>query len=144
MCKLRPDWITRMRIRENVSIKFHFWASKLFVQWITPLDIHRHELNLEKSFWKFPCHFQNKSWFCLLVIPCHQQPWHGQCTIDSSLSSTWKDFYYLCHINHDDVIKWKHFPRYWPFMRGIHRSPVNSRTKASDTELWCFLWSVSE
>ena len=25
---------------------------------------------------------------------------------------------------HDDVIKWKHFPRYWPFVRGIHRSPV--------------------
>ena len=23
---------------------------------------------------------------------------------------------------HDDVIKWKHFPRYWPFVRGIHRS----------------------
>ena len=26
---------------------------------------------------------------------------------------------------HDDVIKWKHFPRYWPFVRGIHWSPVN-------------------
>ena len=26
---------------------------------------------------------------------------------------------------HDDVIKWKHFPRYWPFVREIHRSPVN-------------------
>ena len=26
---------------------------------------------------------------------------------------------------HDDVIKWKHYPRYWPFVRGIHRSPVN-------------------
>ena len=24
----------------------------------------------------------------------------------------------------DDVIKWKHFPRYWPFVRGFHRSPV--------------------
>ena len=24
---------------------------------------------------------------------------------------------------HDDVIKWKHFPRYWPFVRGIHRWP---------------------
>ena len=24
------------------------------------------------------------------------------------------------------VIKWKHFPRYWPFVPGIHRSPVNS------------------
>ena len=31
--------------------------------------------------------------------------------------------------NHDDVIKWKHFPRYWPFVRGIHRSPVNSQHK---------------
>ena len=30
---------------------------------------------------------------------------------------------------HDDVMKWKHFPRYWPFVRGIHRSPVNSPHK---------------
>ena len=30
---------------------------------------------------------------------------------------------------HDDVIKWKHFPRYWPFVRGIQRSPVNSPHK---------------
>ena len=30
---------------------------------------------------------------------------------------------------HDDVIKWKPFPRYWPFVRGIHRSPVNSPHK---------------
>ena len=32
-------------------------------------------------------------------------------------------------LTHDDVIKWKHFPRYWPFVRGIHRSPVNSPHK---------------
>ena len=30
---------------------------------------------------------------------------------------------------HDDVIKWKHFPCYWPFVRGIHLSPVNSPRK---------------
>ena len=30
---------------------------------------------------------------------------------------------------HDDVIKWKHFPRYWPFVRGIYRCPVNSPHK---------------
>ena len=30
---------------------------------------------------------------------------------------------------HDDIIKWKHFPRYWPFVRGIYRSPVNSPHK---------------
>ena len=27
----------------------------------------------------------------------------------------------LTYNSHDDVIKWKHFPRYWPFVRGIHR-----------------------
>ena len=27
---------------------------------------------------------------------------------------------------HNDVSKWKHFLRYWPSVRGIHRSPVNS------------------
>ena len=38
---------------------------------------------------------------------------------------------YSCayRLMHDDVIKWKHFPRYWPFVRGIHRSPVNSPHK---------------
>ena len=29
----------------------------------------------------------------------------------------------------DVVIKWKHFSRYWPSVRGIHRSPVNSPHK---------------
>ena len=33
------------------------------------------------------------------------------------------------HVSHDDVIKWKHFPRYWPFVRRNHRSPVNSPHK---------------
>ena len=35
----------------------------------------------------------------------------------------------LVHRDHDDVVKWKYFPRYWSFVRGIHRSPVNSPHK---------------
>ena len=36
----------------------------------------------------------------------------------------------LCSFfNHDDVIKWKHSQRYWPFVRGIHWSTVNSPHK---------------
>ena len=36
----------------------------------------------------------------------------------------------LCsEFDHDDVIKWKHFPHYWPFARGINWSPVNSPQK---------------
>ena len=32
-------------------------------------------------------------------------------------------------LSHYDVIKWKHFPRNWPFVRGIHWSAVNSPHK---------------
>ena len=41
-----------------------------------------------------------------------------------------------------DVIKWKHFPHYWSFVRGIPRPRWIPRTKASDAELRCFLWSA--
>ena len=40
-------------------------------------------------------------------------------------------FPFLC--KDDDFVKWKHFPRYWPFVRGIHRSPVISPRKGQ----WC-------
>ena len=48
------------------------------------------------------------------------------CIMATPIFSTW-----FCPIQsiHDDVIQWKHFPRYWPFVRGIHRSPVNSSHK---------------
>ena len=38
----------------------------------------------------------------------------------------WNGMYTICH---DDVNKWKYIPRNWPFVRGIHRSPVNSPQK---------------
>ena len=49
---------------------------------------------------------------------------------------------------HDDVIKWKHFPRNWPFVRGIHRSPVNFPHKGhwrgalmfSPICVWIYSW----
>ena len=34
-----------------------------------------------------------------------------------------------CWRHYDDVIKWKHFPRYWPFVRGIDRWSVDSPHK---------------
>ena len=43
----------------------------------------------------------------------------------------------------DDVIKWKHFPRYWPFVRGIHRLPVNSSHKGQWRRalMFSFIWT---
>ena len=63
------------------------------------------------------------------------QPWT---TIDRKVRNTF-------NISHGDVIKWKHIPRYWPFVREIRRSPMNSPHKASDAELFFnFIWSTPE
>ena len=81
-----------------------------------------------------------KNRLCWLNFPEHLKP-HIQ---------TWKCvFFHFSHLSyygenciltkshfavlHDDVIKWKHFPHYWPFVRGSHRSPVNSPHKGQ----WC-------
>ena len=75
-----------------------------------------------------------------------QIPWQTTCFIVFSFGDTQWDIDFvplnvtiynvsLCYrsacqaVSIDDVIKWKHFPRYWPFVRGIHRSPVNSPHK---------------
>ena len=39
-----------------------------------------------------------------------------------SVFRDWNGFDALHHgLFHDDVIKWRHFPRYWPFVRGMWR-----------------------
>ena len=55
----------------------------------------------------------------------------------------------LCHPtlsihDHDDVMKWNHFPRYWPFVGEFTGPRWIPLTTASDAELWCFLWSGPE
>ena len=41
---------------------------------------------------------------------------------------------------HNDVNKLKHFPRYWPFVLEIHRSPVNSPHKGQ--RHWALMFSL--
>ena len=49
------------------------------------------------------------------------------------------------HNLRDDVIKLKHFPRYWPFVWvDIPNDWWISLTKASDAWLWYFFWSRPE
>ena len=53
--------------------------------------------------------------------------WEVNCkSTTTSYPCLWDESYVLAH---DDVIKWKHFPRHWPFVREIYRWPVNSPHK---------------
>ena len=62
------------------------------------------------------------------------------CTMFLCLTQCWYVCLYFLSVSnqlsvhlHDDVIKWRHFLRYWPFVQGIHWSPVNSPHKGQ----WC-------
>ena len=61
-------------------------------------------------------------------------PWHNNGSSAHGVAFDSRTIF----VFHDDVIKWKHFPRHWPFVRGNPRSSVNSPKKACDTELWFF------
>ena len=94
----------------------------------------------------YKCNFLNEN-NCILVHILLKSVANGSfenklafCTYDALSSAIVKAVMRNEHVSdliifsHDDVIKWKHFPRYWPSVRGIQRSTVNSLTKASDVE----------
>ena len=69
------------------------------------------------------------------VVP---HPWRGSTHLTfhgGALTS----YIYISYF-HDDVIKWKYFPRYWPLMCEIHRSPVNSHHKGQWR--WALVFSL--
>ena len=79
------------------------------------------------------CHFC-LGWRILVRRKCAglTAPW-SRCplllsgTLDCYTISSWWSQAQL--VRHDGLIKWKHVPRYWPFVRGIHRCLVNSPHK---------------
>ena len=68
---------------------------------------------------------------CTVVSPSAESLNYAALEIASDMSH---------NMQHDDVIKWKHFPRHWPLVRGIHRSPVNSPHKGQWR--WALLYSL--
>ena len=85
---------------------------------------------------------------CMRYLYFYKRYWHAHvyvcvgdcicqfiCRFNSSSASSLQHFTLFivplfCYVLwHDDVIKWKYFPRYWPFVQGIHRWPVNSPHK---------------
>ena len=100
-------------------IRFTFVASKMYNQ-----------------FWKLPCTLTLLIVFVLKKLRPRLQ--YISSLSDEYISSTCthsSPAFYLCHLHiyclYDMMTSsnGKCFPRYWPFVRGIHRSPVNSQHK---------------
>ena len=136
-------------------------ASRLFTQPFiqAQIDQRKHQSSASLAFAQRASNAENVSIFwrhhvpVLREISWHLWPYNGSIwcgfthwgrdkmadisqTIFSDAFFWMKSFVLLVkfHWSHDDVTKWKHFPRNWPFV-----SRWNPRTKASDAELWCFL-----
>ena len=118
------------------------------VEWYAPMCLYKCIIALT-------CYFQN-NWTRLTVVSVRPSPsvlWsipetttRSRCKTPSWLASltrmraiTWIRTLRKRHPSqslckkvrsfYDDVIKWKHFPRYWPFVGEIHQSTVNSPHK---------------
>ena len=103
--------------------------------------------------WVFPTRFRH----CVCMYSYRISVWNAYCWsiamlmiskillnfILSSLPKR-KNWHLKECIDYDDAVKWKHFPRYWPFVRGIHRASVDSPHKTSESKRWYFLWSAPE
>ena len=132
-----PGW----ELLRQFPLLFSYLFSELSIHWLS-IKYHVHT-------WQFSCHDICQIWIRFNGFNLYR-------------SRSIESYMYMLRLNHrhcgrmvdlmpvkyplkhDYVIKWKHFPRNWPSVRKIHRSPVNSPTKASDAELWCFLWYAHE
>ena len=126
-------WLAKCRVYISGGVHYVWQASKLiFVSMMTS--------------W-------NGNIFCVTVplwgnpsatggFPCLVCAWNSKQSRCWWLETPWRSLWLHCNglkirgrcahgdqSAHGDVIKWKHFPRNWPFVRGIHRSPVNSPHK---------------
>ena len=102
------------RCNQTIPFTVHVRDQRLY--FITYIPGHGHHDD-----WQFTVPFERQAGIISQSYELHDNMntgWHEQTNI-TALHCT----------PHDDVIKWKYFPRYWPFVRGIHRAPVNSPHK---------------
>ena len=73
-------------------------------------------------------YFNAKSWKCVECKIRHKVV-KKNCVKNVFEKAFINTYYVWIEKKHDDVIEWKHFPRHWPFVWGIHRWLVNSPHK---------------
>ena len=139
-------------LRPNI-VMFHLWPLYDDAKWAS-LSLYYRKLDyfFERLFWRTT----KKSANSFLLALCEG---NHRSLLDSLHKCNHNCNHNVSHVVKtmgidDDVIKWKHFPRYWPYVweftgywpfvgeyTGHWWIPL---TKASDAELWCFLWSAPE
>ena len=137
ICSWTNWWVHN---RDTGDLRRHCTHSNVTVmpcEFVPIYFIHIHQL--------LQCHFQRPHRPLCMIVSSHSG-YRNVCWTIKMIDRTnlnqfhpaWFSRSYLmnthmpnCVFFHDDVIKWKHFPRHW-------QRPVTG------AELWCFLWSACE
>ena len=107
------------------STVYWIWNGRLCVIMMT--SYYEHNFGVISFYEGNPGSGRSESW-CLFYASMKKLLTNSRC-FDTSWGSS-----------HDNVIKWKHFPRNWPFVLGIHWSPVNSPHKGQWR--WALMFSL--
>ena len=118
-------------------------AKSLIAQFHVRFDEIIHQMSSYQPMWQIYFMFawpmmtsSNGDIFRVTGLLCGDSPIPGEFPSQRPVTRSF-DLLHVC-LAHDDVIKWRHFPRYWPFVRGFTDPRWIPLTKASDAELWCF------
>ena len=101
---------------------------KTLARWIIIYKIRELKLTSESSMYNNTQSTQTFHWYCL-YHKLDVQSYQSNYVVKRSHNEMKFDKNGFKNPSHDDVINWKHFPHYWPFVQEIHRSPVNSQHK---------------
>ena len=119
MCKI-VVWLSYQN-RHMTAIKY----MRQINVWLTCVI---YKLSVDNTLQTFFCYTKFTAMCCLRtsVNEFHYCLFYGEYNIETiqACRATLQQFAF-----HDDVIKWKHFSGYWSFVRGIHRSPMDSPHK---------------
>ena len=105
----------------DIRLRLHGIKARRYFQRaeIAPANLLRSCCTWENCYERLKCNFTNQpNVYVTVILITWRRNYHGELI---SMERWW--------IYHNNVIKWKHSAYYRPFVRGIHRSPVNSSHK---------------
>ena len=114
-CVARVTWLCLLQLEMFNSFGDYLEWVQLLTVTIAMTD---NKYSLPQSFWLF-----SSLSIAINTVACKQRDLNVMFILHCP---TWTRTCPLCSCHVDTV---NHFPRYWPFVRGIHRSPVNSPSK---------------
>ena len=80
-------------------------------------------------------------WYTETAVDTSQGlPWSDKLVWCKHLKNLWAEYHHSPYLPHDDIMSWEHLQYCWPFVRGIHRSLLDSSDTSPVMQSFKFLF----